>query len=414
MLRLKLLIAHCRQVLAVKKRIIIFFLVITHLSSWCQTSIVTSDRCTDAMSQNAKGKWIKTTHEQAPKSKEINDILDEFYNMVIKIYPQPTGVDAAWHKREGMSYFGSKTKNSPYPDGRPRYQSIDLPHFRMYYYKAGFFAYRCDPYSDKKMNPGYPGETGTWVTISANQSQPAIGTGDGTWTINGLPVSTLNPGTRIFSGDGLRDAAKGRNYRIVLVHRKGILPYIPVTRKQYLEQCIIYHTKLWDELIKGTENLPVRSLEEQEKEKNAKLAKFEKDFGKDPKRLKSAVDYYLSGYKTDQQIREEQVGKAKNSRERELKKFTDELEKTNQQGLLDSPAMIRDMYNSEPIFDTDPLHANMVVIENRDYIRKDLPKHVPQLFVVSWEWSNWAPQEKIDEIMEKDFPYEKLQSMIDK
>ena len=121
----------------------------------------------------------------------------------------------------------------------------------------------------------------------------------------------LNPGARTFSGPGLKDAEKGRNYRIVLIHRKGILPYIPVTRKQYLERCISYHTKLWDENIKRTENLPVRSLEEQEKEKNAKLAKFEKDFGKDPKRLKSAVDYYLSGYKTDQQIRDERGSKGK-------------------------------------------------------------------------------------------------------
>ena len=258
-----------------------------------------------------------------------------------------------------------------------------------------------------------PGETGTWVAISANESQPAIGGApDESWTINGIPVRLLNPGARTYSGTGLRDAEKGRNYRIVLIHRKGILPYIPVTRKQYLERCISFHTKLWDENITRTENLPVRSLEEQEKEKNAKLAKFEKDFGKDPKRLKSAVDYYLSGYKTDQQIRDEEVQKAKKNKEQELKKFTDELEKTTQQGLLDSPAMIRELYESNLIFDTDPLQANMVVIENRDYIRKDLPKHVPQLFVVNWEWSNWAPQEKIAEIMEKDFPYEKLQAMI--
>ena len=108
------------------------------------------------------------------------------------------------------------------------------------------------------------------------------------------------------------------------------------------------------------------------------------------------------------------VQKAKKNKEQELKKFTDELEKTTRQGLLDSPAMIRSMYESILIFDTDPLQASMVVIENRDYIRKDLPKHVPQLFVVNWEWSDWAPQEKIAEIMEKDFPYEKLQAMIDK
>ena len=395
--------------------ILLFFLITLHYSIWSQKSITTNVPCTDSMAQNAKGRWIKTTHEQASRSKEINNVLAEFSSMVTQIYPQPTGIDAAWHTVEGITYFGAKQKSSPYPDGSPRYEPIELPHFRMYRYVCGFFPYRCEYGKTNTMLPGYPGETGTWIRIAANESQPAISEPpDGSWTINGFPVRLLNPGARTFSGTGLRDAEKGRNYRIVLVHRKGILPYIPVSRKQYLEQCISYHKKLWDENIKRTENLPVRSPEEQEKEKNAKLTKFEKDFGKDPKRLKSAVDYYLSGYKTEQQVRDEDVQKAKKNKERELKKFTDELEKTTQQGLLDSPAMILEIYNSDLIFDTDPQQANMVVIENRDYIRKDLPKHVPQLFVVNWEWSNWAPQEKIAEIMEKEFPFEKLQVMIDK
>ncbi len=399
-----------------KKQILIHFLIILHFSSWSQKSITTVERCTDAMAMQAKGRWIKTTHESSSRSKKINIILDEFHNMVIKIYPQPTGVDAVWHNVEGVTYFGTKQKTSSYPDGRPKYEPIELPHFRMYYYTAGFFPYRCEYQKTHSMIPGYPGETGTWVTIAANNSQGGGAISeppDGSWMINGFPVRLLNPLTRTFSGDRLRDAEKGRNYRIVLIHRKGILPYIPVTRKQYLEQCIRFHNKMHDDLIRLAEQMPVRTLEEQQKEKNAKLAKFEKDFGKDPKRLKSAVDYYLSGYQTDQQIKDEQVQKAKKNKEQELKKFTDEVENTTRQGLLDSPAKIRSMYDSILIFDTDPLQASMVVIENRDYIRKDLPKHVPQLFVVNWEWSDWAPQEKVAEIMEKDFPYEKLQAMID-
>jgi hypothetical protein len=399
-----------------KKQIIIFFLIILQLSSWSQKSITTDVPCTDVMAQNEKGRWVKTKDPSTTASKEINATLADFHKLLMMAYPQPTGVDAAWHTAEGISYFGSKSKNSPYPDGRPRYISVELPHFRMYYYKAGFFAYRCDPYNDKKMNPGYPGETATWVTISGNKSDPAIsgGVADESWMINDIPVRLLNPGTRLFSDDGLKEAAKGRNYRIVLIHRKGILPYIPVTRKQYLERCMIVKARIYDDMINAQEQLPVRTLEEQEKEKNAKLAQYEKDYGKDPKRLKSAVDYYLSGYKTDQQVRDEQVQKIKTFKAQELKKFTDELEKSSEQGLLDAPAMIRVMYDANLIFDTDPLYASMVVIENRDYIRKELPKHVPQLFVVNWEWSNWPPQEKIDEIMEKDFPFEKLQAMIDK
>lgn len=398
-----------------KKQILILFLIVLQLSSWSQKSITTVERCTDAMAMQAKGKWIKTTHESASRSKEINNILAEFSSMVTTIYPQPTGVDAVWHTVEGISYFGSKQKNSPYPDGRPRYVPIELPHFRMYDYRAGFFPYLCE--YGKTHSMIVASETNTWVAIAANNSQAGGAISeppDGSWTINGMPVRLLNELTRTFSGDGLRDAEKGRNYRIVLIHRKGILPYIPVTRKQYLEQCIRFQNKMHDDMIRLKEQMPVRTLDEQQKEKNAKLAKFEKDFGKDPKRLKSAVDYYLSGYKTDQQTRDEQVDKAKKNKEQALKKFTDELEKTTRQGLLDSPAMIREMYNSDLIFDTDPLQASTVVIENRDYIRKDLPKHVPQLFVVDWTWSDWVPQEKIAEIMEKDFPYEKLQAMIDK
>ena len=127
-----------------KKQIIILFLLLLHISSWSQKSISTDGPCTNAIAMQAKGRWIKTTHEQESKSKEVNTILDEFHNMVMKIYPQPTGVDAVWHTREGISYFGSKRKSSPYADGRPRYEATELAHFRQYYYRCGFFAYTCD------------------------------------------------------------------------------------------------------------------------------------------------------------------------------------------------------------------------------------------------------------------------------
>ncbi len=76
--------------------------------------------------------------------------------------------------------------------------------------------------------------------------------------------------------------------------------------------------------------------------------------------------------------------------------------------------MIQQMYLADPVFEKDPLKAWMVVTENPDYIRKELPKHVPQVFVLQWEWDEWAPQKKTGEIIEKYFPIEKLQAMIDK
>ena len=392
-----------------KKQIPILLLLVLHFSSRSQTTIPTDGPCTDAMVMQVKGKWIK--YQDPPTSKEVDNILNELHNMVIKIYPQPTGVDAAWGKNEGKSDFGAKRKFSTRPDGSTTYEDIEPPHFRKYDYRCGFFPYTCDVYNKNRMLPGYPDHSGTAIQIRANDGWVAIGgVPDEFWAINGMPVKMRPPVAETVGDYEFQHLAP--LIRCVVIHRKGILPYIPVTRKQYLEQCISFHNKLWDGNITRTENLPVRSPEEQEKEKNARLAKFEKDFGKDPKRLKAAVDYYLSGYKTEQQIKDEEVQKAKKNRDRQLKKFTDELEKTTQQGLLDSPAMIRDLYNADIIFETDPLKAHMLVIDNRNYIRKDLPKHVPQLLIVWWDWTDWAPQEKIGEIIKKDFPFEKLQAMI--
>ena len=139
--------------------------------------------------------------------------------------------------------------------------------------------------------------------------------------------------------------------------------------------------------------IPVRSLERTGSRKKNKLAKFEKDFGKDPKKLKSAVDYYLSGYQTDQQRRDEQVKAQIKNKEDVLKHYKDELEKTTSEGLLDSPAIVQVMYYSNPaVFETDPMKGFMLVTENPDYIRKELPSYIPQFMVLSWKWNVDLPR----------------------
>jgi hypothetical protein len=396
-----------------KPQSVILFFIVLHFSSWSQPNIATDSPCTDAMAMQASGRWIKTSDIGSMNSKETNRLLDEIHNSILRIYPKPVGVDATWHRSAGVSYFGSKHKYYRKDDGTLTFDYSNLPHFIQYTYTAGFFRYRCEYNKTHSLLPGYPGETGTWLNIIAN---PQLGNmaGDDTWTIDGLPVIMRRPVFKKEDGiEFLYTDPDGRSGN-VLIHRNGVLPYTPVSRKQYLDYCIIYHTRLWDEVIKGAEQVPVRSIEEQEIEKKAKLAKFEKDFGKDPKRLKSAVDYYLSGYKTDQEIRDENVNKAKKKKDEEVKKFTDELEKSEREGLLGSPAMVLVKYYSNPVFETDPAKGLMLVTENPEYIRKELPKHVPQFFIVAWNCNDWLPQKRLGEIMKQDFSFEKLQAMIDK
>ena len=71
-------------------------------------------------------------------------------------------------------------------------------------------------------------------------------------------------------------------------------------------------------------------------------------------------------------------------------------------------------YSSPSVFETDPAKGSMLVTENPDYIRKDLPKQVPQFFILSLTWDDGPSQKKVAEIFEQNFSFEKLQTMIDK
>lgn len=357
-----------------------FLILLLFISSAirAQNFIKTDVPCTDSMAHNAKGRWIRSTLQNPTNSKEIDSRLEAIHQMMLKIYPQPTGVDAVWSFGTGMSYFGSKRKLENRNNQELTFDNSSFPHFSQLSYGAKFFIYNCDYSDKKKLNKGYPGETGTMFGLVANFK---LGDAmiDDDWIINGLPVMQWPPAT--IKRDGFEIAYLGYpEWQVanVLIHRKGILPYIPVTRRQYLERCTSYNARLHDESIKGLEQLLATSKEADKGWINEKLAK------------------------------------AKKYREQEFKKFADAFEESKQKGLLDSVAMIRVRYYSSPVFESDPNQGEMLITENPDYIRKDLPKHVPQFFLISWRCQVAPPQKKVGEIISKTFPFEKLEAMIDK
>lgn len=379
-----------------KQFFFLFWIVLHCLVTNAQKAIPTDGSCTDTQLVNAKGSWMKAApfERGTINSTEANKRIDEIHKLLLQTIPKPTGVDAAWHRSTSISYFGSNMKQA---------------HFIKMVYTCGFFRYYCG--NSNTMSPDI--ETGTWFGVIANSSGGSS-TGDEEWLINGVPVIMQNRVQKKLRGFNILQSEPGSKDVSVLIHRPGISPYIPVTRKQYLDQCILYTTKLHDQVIGGLEQIPVRSLEEQEKEKKAKLAKFEKDFANDSKRLKSNVDYYLSGYQTEQQRKEEQLNKARKNKADALKKFSDELVKNSRESTLNVQAIIATKYQTDPIFETDPTKGSLLVTENPAYIKKELPKHVPQFFIVYWTCNDWEPQKKIGEIIEQHFPFEKLQAMIDK
>jgi hypothetical protein len=165
-----------------------------------------------------------------------------------------------------------------------------------------------------------------------------------------------------------------------------MLPYTTVTRKQYLDLCISYLPKMYDEMIVDDENA--------KKFIDAGLA--------DAQTLKEKKENFQKGKKDA------------------LKHYSDELAATTAAGLLDAPAVIPLSLcypiPDRAIFTTEAEGGRLLVTENPAYFRRDLPKYVPQLFVLTFRRESWTSRENRTPLyaLYDNFPIEKLQAMIDK
>ena len=367
-----------------KKQIIILFLFVAPFSSPAQERIPLKIPCTQELCEKANGKWMKSGDDISPylnfskqQQQEALKRMNEIQDLIFKIYPEPKGIDAVWGTTLGNGYFGSSAKYYVKNDQITfdYLKEVLTPSLK---YACSFPAYYCANDKENTMMAGYTNETGTFIKIFVNDFQWFAGTPqDDSMTVNHLQVKMKHHVKEMWKGYELMDVASGGNARYVLISRKGMLPYIPVTRKQYLDYYFNYVTKFYDKIMAN-------------------------------------IDIYQPD-KEQRNRQKDQMLKQKNDA---LKSYRDELEKTTAANLLDTPAIVISMtpgIGSTRIFVTEAEGGQMLVTENPAYMRKDLPKYVPQFFVVAWAWeSPSVPSENIRKIIEANFPIEKLQAMIDK
>ena len=122
-------------------------------------------------------------------------------------------------------------------------------------------------------------------------------------------------------------------------------------------------------------------------------------------------------YQTDQQRRDDQKNKIEKNKNAVLKLYQDALEKSTADNLLEAPAIVSAPFHTTenaPVFSTEEEGGSMLVTENPEYLRKDLPKDVPQFIVINWQWGTSIQDETLRKLFEENFEVEKLQAMIDK
>jgi hypothetical protein len=361
--------------------IVIFLLSIFNPLSYGQQLVITTTAdCDDKLYMSLNGRW-KREHDYPgsdgfSKADQVATFnrLDSIHKFFFEAYPQPKGLNAIWHRNQiANGFFGQQIEYSKDPDGRLRDDYTKGTAVGIYAYTAGFFLYYCFNNAVKR-EVRVSGETGTWLIIEANDLLTVTGSTNDTMTIDGRPVFYRSPLKEIWKGHQMFFSGSGlSSQRTVLVHRNGILPYIPVTRRQYLAHCIKHVPEIIMTLSEGF-------IIEGDKERAEKMKKM--------------------------------VGPA-------LKRYQDELKKSTTDNLLDSAAFVFEIHPlvetaGMPIFMTEGDGGKMLIIENPAYFRKDLPRHVPQLFIVYWTINPGAPGEFLRKSIEDYFPIEKLQAMIDK
>jgi len=286
--------------------------------------------------------------------------------------------------------FGDKIKYVA-ENGRTHMEYVTQDQVEGWAYGMGLSAWMCSEDANQMWN-GYPdADGGNSITVDANRLPVLNGEfmDDDGWTIDGRPIKRKMPVIETWKGYDVM-ATNGGIYadqndeRYVLVTREGMLPYIPITRKQYLDRAMQYITRNYDGINKKI------------RDNNEKM----------PAQLRASKEEIDNQTTLNTRLKNEG-----------LKKLNDELEKTTKDGLLDAPAVIRidPLFTTEgPIFQSEEHGGTMLVTENPSYFRTDLPKYVPQFFVfsLSADAEGWSKDFK--RIVEENFPVEILKSMIDK
>lgn len=400
-----------------KKLIAILFLLNFNLKSFCQNLAFPVD-CNDSLLMTTKGKYTKGYDNIAPlissvlpkaQQPEVLLRMDAMHKLLLEAYPQPIAMDGRWGRD---MYVGTFAEDVNYKNGIPVCN---------YMYRCTFCSNVCSQNKPKEVD--VCADVYNHFRVYVNQlGELQSDLKSDTMTINGRKVYLLNPLVGSWKGYDLY-GRPGEKFNCVLLSRKGESPFTPVTRKQYLEYSIPWLNRFFDEMIKSPGSMLMRSLEEQEASKKKALDKIDNDYKNNPKNRDLVRKNFLDTYKTDQQRRDETVSIMIKMKKDGISRYEKELEKARADNLLDAPAEIYSPFtttDNTPIFATGPEGGKMLVTANPAYIRKDLPKYVPQFMVLYWGWvSDWPKYggtqgEYYKKMLETNFSIEKLQAMIDK
>lgn len=321
----------------------------------CYSSIAQTTKCNDSLIMSIKGIWRRYPQQpmEKPVTKPEFDLatkkMEAFHQLLLEAYPQGIGCEPQVNMINPHPAFYTNWVYS-------------------YYYYTAIYPYMC--IKDKPVNIN---QTNTTCRVIANNFENF-------WTstkffINGQEVFYRQPRVGKWKG---YDVYYSEEEPLVMLTRSNILPYKPVTRKQYLDY--------WIHWIDST-------------------------YTRSANQMKEIPDVY----------NEDQVKEYTNIKNNILEVYRKELEKSGDKNLLDSAAIVKGIGNTSfsedsDIFIPEEKGGTVLLMVNPAYFRKDLPKYIPQFMIVRIQGgeSGLVSEKYFAKMIKDNFPFEKLQMMIDK
>jgi hypothetical protein len=157
-----------------KKQIIIPLIFIIPFSSWSQKTIKTETPCTEEVLFKTPGRWLNTSsgyyinnaglNFQSNQMKEVTKRVDAIHELMVKIYPQPLAVDAAWYPTLAYGSFAEQITYGRNSHGASDYTVVKKSQLQHSVMCAVFFPHGCKgdspneiwPDTRAKQPPGSP------------------------------------------------------------------------------------------------------------------------------------------------------------------------------------------------------------------------------------------------------------------
>ncbi len=371
-----------------KKNIILFLIIILFANI-----VEAQEPCNADVIANIKGSWKKRSDANIKADKNQAQIfgrLDAISKIFQTAYPAPGGIEAGWYRTMGGDPL---INNGPTP----------------YQFNSLYLGWYCNQNLHKLM---LADETGTWAYVYINNfGWLMTDQWDKVWVkIDGATAYLLPKTKEQWKGLTVYEPTGSSKSKAVLLTHNNQLPYKPVSRLSYLQAL---KQKIENDKQAQMDVLNKIPFKSDAEESAAKQKGLENSLiGAPPSRIEERKERYLKNYKTDKEQKAANRQQASKYFDDKIK-IIDDILKNNNSDELQQPAIIDDNSNFKG-FSTLEKGGRMIVSVNNDYFNLKLPRYVPQMIVLYWQWDKSASSQNFKKQIEDNFSIDQLKALIDK